>query len=135
MKKDIPLHKFEDLAIAIAPRSELATDGDLWDVYLLNFKEDPIRNVIIHSRGYGELEGESRRTSQFRFFFDEINPLAIVQVEGIQPELFDLTHEFWVSFWYNEYLFDKKYVFVQGSISTINFTAIPFLGRKGVMIR
>jgi hypothetical protein len=32
-------------------------------------------------------------------------------------------------------MYDKKYVFVKGSISEENFTDIPFIDRKGVMIR
>ena len=50
--------------------------------------------------------------------------------------MFQLANEYWVSFSLNDYLFDKKYVFVQGAVDEINFTEIPFLdGRKGVMIR
>jgi len=32
-------------------------------------------------------------------------------------------------------MYDKKYVFVKGSIDEMHFTTIPFLDRKGVMIK
>lgn len=135
MKKDIPIHKVEDLAIAIAPRDAGDDEEEYWDAYLINLKDSPIQNVIVNSRGFGEQEGNAVRTSQFRFFFEEIGPLSLVQIEVIPTNLFDFTNEFWVSFSFEGYLFDKKYVFVRGSLSEANFTPIPFLGRRGVMIR
>jgi hypothetical protein len=139
MKKDIPIHKVEDLAIAVAPREDTfdftQEEEDLWDVYLLNLRNEPISSVLVNSRGYGELNGEQQRTTVLRHFFEEIGPLAAVQIEPIQTKLFSIANEYWVSFVYNGYMYDKKYIFVQESISENHFTTIPFLNRKGVMIR
>jgi hypothetical protein len=57
------------------------------------------------------------------------------KIEPIHTSLFNLAHEFWVSFTSDNYLYDKRYVFVPGSLEESNFTEIPFLGRPGVMIR
>jgi len=130
--KDIPDLRVKDLAIAIVPRTE---EKELWDVYIINFKEEPIGSVFVNSRGYGELEGEKIRTTTLRHFFEQIAPLEMEQIEPIQMELFELTNEYWVSFMYNGSMYDKKYVFVKGSIDEMNFTRIPFLDRKGVMIK
>ena len=139
MKKDIPKYKVEDLAIAIVPREDkLIIDNpeeDLWDTYILNLKEEKIKSVLVASQGYGELEGQEMKTTTLRHFYEEIEPLAILKIEPIQRKLFDLTNEYWVSFNFNGYMYDKRYVFVKGSISEMNFTTIPFLNRKGVMIR
>ena len=132
MKKDIPQHKVQDLAIAIVPGEK---DKDLWDTYIINLKEEPIKSVLINSRGYGELEGEEIKTTVLRHFFEEIGPLQIEKIEPIQTKLFNIANEYWVSFQYEGYMYDKKYVFVKGSISEINFTRIPFINKKGVMIR
>jgi hypothetical protein len=132
MKKDIPQHKVQDLAIAIVPGEE---DENLWDTYIINLKEEPIKSVLINSRGYGELEGEDIKTTVLRHFFEEIGPLQIEKIEPIQKKLFNIANEYWVSFQYDGYMYDKKYVFVKGSISEINFTLIPFINKKGVMIR
>jgi hypothetical protein len=136
MKKDIPQLKVEDLAFAIVPTATVHTnDNDLWDVYILNLKDAPIRDVFINSRGYGEIEGEMRRTTVLRHFFEAIGALQVVKLEPIQKKVFGLTNEYWVSFRYDGYMYDKCYVFVPGSIDEINFTTIPFLHQKGVMIR
>ncbi|MBV6655301.1 MAG: hypothetical protein KI786_16150 [Mameliella sp.] len=135
MMKDIPNLKVEDVAIAIAPRESKSDDEQLWDSYLINLKEEPLKNVLINSRGYGELDGEKMKTTVLRHFFEEIGPLEIVKIEPIQSKLFNLTNEYWISFTHEGHMFDKKYVFVKGSIQEDNFTTIPFINLKGVMIR
>ena len=135
MMKDIPNLKVEDVAIAIAPRESKSDDEQLWDSYLINLKEEPLKNVLINSRGYGELDGEKMKTTVLRHFFEEIGPLEIVKIEPIQSKLFNLTNEYWISFTHEGHMFDKKYVFVKGSIQEDNFTTIPFVNLKGVMIR
>ena len=136
MKKDIPILKVEDLAIAIVPREEEENaEIELWDSYLINLKEEPIQSVLINSRGYGEKDGKPIKTTVLRHFFEEIGPLKIVQIEPIQSEVFSLTNEYWVSFRYKGYMYDKKYVFVKGAINKSYFTTIPFINKKGVLIR
>ncbi len=132
MKKDIPQYKVEDLALAITPGDK---DDNLWDVFIINLKEEAIKNVLINSKGYGEVDGEQMQTTILRHFFEEIGPMQIKKIEPIQTKLFDFTNEYWVSFQFEGYMYDKKYVFVKGSISEINFTLIPFINKKGVMIR
>jgi|AntRauTorckE5430_2_1112549.scaffolds.fasta_scaffold12276_2 hypothetical protein len=135
MMKDIPNLKVEDLAIAVAPRKDQSTEEMLWDSYLINLKEEPISNVLVNSRGYGELDGEKMKTTVLRHFFEEIGPLQVVKIEPIQSKLFALTNEYWISFTHEGHMYDKKYVFVKGSIQEDNFTTIPFINLKGVMIR
>ena len=140
MKKDIPNHKVEDLAIAIVPREEPSDpieikEDDLWDTYILNLKEESIKSVLIASHGYGNVDGEEIKTTKLRHFFEEIGPLQILKIEPIPTKLFQLANEYWVSFQLDGYMYDKKYVFVEGSIEPFNFTPIPFLNKRGVMIR
>jgi hypothetical protein len=136
MKKDIPQYKVADMAIAIVPREDNGLlDQELWDVFVINLKDDPIQNVLINSRGYGEIEGEQMRTTILRHYFDEIGPRQACHIEPIQTKLFDIANEYWVSFTYDGYMYDKKYVFVRGSIMEENFTQIPLIERQGVMIK
>lgn len=136
MIKDIPILKVEDLAIAVLPRLVHEEDHEeFWDCYLLNLKNDPIFSVLVNSRGYGELDGEQRRTTTLRYFWDEIGPMQAVKIEPIQKQVMSLANEYWVSFSYRNYLYDKKYVFVSGSLDEMHFTDIPLLQRRGVMIK
>ncbi len=136
MKKDIPQHKVEHFAIAVVPReAQRMEDQELWDVWVINLREQAIENVLVSSRGYGEIEGEAMKTTTLRHFFNKIEAQEAQLLEPIQCNLFDIANEYWVSFTYGGYMYDKRYVFVQGSITPDNFTRIPLLERHGVMIR
>ncbi len=136
MRKDIPEYRVEQLAIAVVPRVENGIeDKEMWDVWVINLKNEPIENVLINSRGYGEIEGEQMKTTILRHFFNEIGPQQAHLIEPIQTKLFDIANEYWVSFTYDGYMYDKKYVFVRGSITEENFTRVPLLEKRGVMIR
>ncbi len=90
---------------------------------------------MVISQCYGILEGEERRTTTLRYFWDEIAPQSAVKIEPVQKSVLQLANEYWISFSFHDYLYDKKYVFVPGSLDEINFTEIPLLKRRGVMIR
>jgi hypothetical protein len=135
MKKDIAELRVEDLAIAIVPREDSIEENDLWDVYVINLREEKIENFLIIPGGFVQIMAQKINTTTLRYFYDEIAPLEIQKIEPIQSTLFNLTNEYWVSFSLNGHMFDKKYVFVKGSIDKINFTRIPFLDQRGVMIR
>ncbi len=134
MKGDIPVRKVEDLAIALVPRNDDIHD-DLWDVYIINLKDQPIKCVLVNSKGYGEIDGNSKRTTTFRHYYEEISAHTAEPVEAVIKKVFQLTNEFWVSFSFDNYLFDKKYVFVRGIQDESLFTDIPVIGRRGIMIK
>ena len=129
MKKDIPIRPVRDIGIAIVP-----TNQDIWDVYLLNLKNEPLRHTLINSRGYGELKGEKVETACMRYYYEEIGAGKAIQLELINNELIQLANEYWLSFMFDDYMFDKKYVFVKGSISEDYLTKIPLLNTTGVLI-
>jgi hypothetical protein len=131
MKEDILIPKVEEMAIAIVP----SEDPEIWDVFLINLKKEPITFVLVNSTGYGEVNGETLKTTTLRYFFETIGPETAVKVEPIESKLFALANEYWVSFVHNQLMYDKKYIFVSDSITTDNLTTVPYLQKKGVMIR
>ena len=132
MLKDIHREEIEDIAIAIVPQED---NKEIWEVYLVNLKEESLANVIIASKGYGTYKGEEVKTSTLRHYLGDVQPLDYVLVEPIQDQVFGLNNEYWVSFYIGKEIYDKKYVFLPESISKNYFTTIPFLNRLGVMIR
>ena len=135
MLKDIPQLKVENIGIAVVPRTKQQNDElELWDIYLVNTSKDTITNVMVVSEGYGTRNGETVTTSTLRFFFDQVSYSSFVKVEAIQANVFDLTNQYWISFKLNGELYDRKYVFVKGSIESEHFTHVPLLGKQGVLI-
>ncbi|MFM9057150.1 MAG: hypothetical protein ACKOQY_10785 [Bacteroidota bacterium] len=135
MLKDIPNHAVEDIAIAILPKLLPDEENEqLWEVYVINLKDEPLENVIVASKGYGEREGEAVRTSVLRHFIGDMEPLSYSLIEPIQEQVFGLSNEYWLSYYIGRDIFDRKYVFLPESISSDYFTRIPLINRKGVMI-
>lgn len=132
MKKDIELKKVEDIAMAVVPEE---VDGEKeWFVYFLNLKAEPVVNVLIRSRGYGEIEEQRRETSTLRHLIERVEARSYAKVEIIKQDVFTFTNEYWVSFSHDSYLYDKKFIFVPESISPNLFTEVPLLETRGVMI-
>jgi len=134
MIKDIIIEKVTDVAMAVVPETNELGETD-WSVYLVNLKPDAIDGVLISSKGYGNIDGKDVKTSTLRQFWEKVSGKDFVKVELIEQKLFGITNEFWVSFWHHGILYDKRYVFVTESIVENNFTEVPLIGKRGVMIK
>lgn len=132
MKKDIEFLPVKNISLAIAKRKN-EINQDEWNVYIINKKDIPIKNVLITSKGYGELEGEKKETSILRQYIEKIEPGEFVVIEPIDPHLFALFNEFWLSFYVDGHIYDKKFIFPPGSIKEENISYIKDLGLEGVL--
>ncbi len=133
MIKDIPELIVENVAIAVV-REKNELDETVWNSYLINLKDQKIEGVLVTSTGYGELNDEKVKTSTLRHFLDEVEPKSFVKIEPIIEEVFGINNEYWLSFYFNKTMYDKRYVFLAESITEANFTTIPLINKKGVMI-
>ncbi|MCC5938509.1 MAG: hypothetical protein JJU34_14615 [Lunatimonas sp.] len=131
MKKDIPFHPVTGVKMAIA-RSQKDAGAD-WAVYIINKNLISLQTLMITSKGYGQLEGEKKQTSTLRHLIQELEATSVAKVEIIDPKLFSLTNEFWVSYYIMNQIFDKKFIFVQGSMEESNIRYIPELDLFGVL--
>jgi hypothetical protein len=134
MKKDIEFPAVTDVAVAIVnEKNEL--NQDEWNVYLLNFKNEPLESVLVSSRGYGEVNNEKRKTSELRHFLNVVNQKSFAKIEPIMEDVFDLNNEYWVSFYQREKMYDKKFIFLPESISEKYLIYIPIINKRGVIIK
>ncbi|MBP7407215.1 MAG: hypothetical protein KA941_00505 [Flavobacteriales bacterium] len=133
MRKDIQPPKVEGVAMAVVREADEEGD-EAWYVYLINQNEATLENVLVSSRGYGELEGESRKTSEMRHFLGKLEPKSWARIERIVEDVFPLSNQYWLSFYIGRELHDKKYIFLAGSIDEGNFTNLPLMDKRGVMI-
>lgn len=134
MKKDLPENIVEDVAIAIVLMGE-TPEVKNWTVYLLNLKNEPINNVLISSKGYGEKDSKQVKTSTLRHFIGDVNAKSYAGVEAIDTAVFGLTNEYWLSYYINGIIYDKKFIFLPESIVDTNLMRIPLINKPGVMIK
>ncbi len=135
MREELLGPKVENVAIVVA--KEVMENEDIYNVYLLNLRDDIMEGIIITSKGYGENPetGEKIKTSTLRHCLEVMLPNEAAKIEPIMEDVFFLANEYWVSFWVEDVMYDKKFVFVPGSITPENMIDIPQLGTKGVLIK
>ncbi|WP_276498593.1 hypothetical protein [Pontibacter litorisediminis] len=133
MKKDIDFGAVEGIAVAVARTTDASTDQPAWNVYLLNNNNFPIENVLVASKGYGVVEGEEVKTSVLRHMFERVEAKSFVQVEPIDPAIFHINNEYWVSYYIGRQIYDKRFVFVPDTIVEDNLIEINMLQMQGVL--
>lgn len=133
MKKDLPLNIVEDISIAIVLENETPT-AKVWNVYLINEKPVSIQNVLVSSKGYGEKDGKQVKTTTLRHFIGDMEALSTTKIEAIDIQVFGLTNEYWLSYYIDGTIYDKKYIFLPESIVDENLIKIPLVNKPGVMI-
>src|SRR5690606_27483715 len=134
MIKDIHAPKVEGVAMAVVPERDEAGE-EAWYVYLINEQEIALENVLVSSRGYGQIQGEKRKTSEMRHFIGELGPKSWAKIERIVEDVFPLNNQYWLSFYVGRSLHDKRYIFLPESIQEENFTTLPLMNKRGVMIQ
>jgi len=133
MKKDLPDNNVKDIAVAVALERE-NVESKIWYVYLINLKKVAIENVLITSKGYGEKNGEKVKTSVLRHMIPLVEAQGYKLIEPIDEETFGLNNEYWLSYYIDGNIYDKKFIFLPESIVDSNFIKLPVLNKPGVMI-
>jgi hypothetical protein len=133
MKKDLPENIVEDIVIAVVLENESPT-ARVWNVYLVNLKDQTIETVLVSSKGYGTKDGNEVKTSILRHSVGNLYPRDYALIEAIDEQVFGLTNEYWLSYYINGTIYDKKFIFLPESIVESNLVRIPVVNKPGVMI-
>jgi hypothetical protein len=132
MRKDIIMPTVEGVYVAVVRKFNENKIAE-WYVYLINDNTFPLENLIVSSRGYGEIEGEQRQTSVLRHAFGTIAAQSQVLVEPIDSSVFPLYNEYWVSYYIGMDIYDKRFTFVPESIIEDNLITIKQLNVLGIL--
>ena len=133
MKKDLPQNIVEDIFLAVVLESE-TPESKIWNVYFINMKDEGVDTVLITSTGYGIKDDEDVKTSTLRHSIPHVGPKNFAKIEAIDEQVFGLNNEYWVSYYIDNNIFDKKFIFLPESIVESNFIKIPIINKPGVMI-
>lgn len=136
MKEGLAGPIVENVAVAIV--QELSENNEfIYNAYLLNLRDDIMEGIIISVTGYGKnpQSGEQLKTATLRHSLEVLLPNEAAKIEPMMEEVFAIDNEFWISFWVNDDLFDKKFVFPAGTIDPLKMELIPLLGFKGSLLQ
>ncbi|WMJ71777.1 hypothetical protein RCC89_01125 [Cytophagaceae bacterium ABcell3] len=132
MKKDISFAPVDKVYVAIVPeKTEL--DETIWNAWLINTNDVKLTNVFVTSKGYSTEGNQKQETSVLRQHFPELEPNQHVQIELVNPAVFRLANEYWVSYYIGQQIFDKKFIFMPETIIEDNLIFIPQLNQKGIL--
>ena len=129
MKKDIEVPKVENVHIAIVNEYNEVYKTNDWNAYIINNKSTDLEVVIIVSSGYSE----TKTTATFRKTLYKLPAKSYAKIELLNEDLFALNNVFKVSFFENNALFDKEFLFRTNTINTKALQSIPLVKHKGVL--
>ncbi|MGB1102850.1 MAG: hypothetical protein ACPG21_04410 [Crocinitomicaceae bacterium] len=136
MRKDIDIPKVEDISVAVVKELNDEKTAEVYNVYILNQKSESIEDVLVSSRGYGQNKstGEKIVSSTLRHYIGTVEKQGFAKIEPIVEEVFGLNNEYWVSFYVDGKIFDKKFIFLPETIVDENMVKIPIMDKMGVII-
>lgn len=135
MKEELKGPKVEDVQVAVV-HEEGEYGKKVFNVYLINLKEEELEGVLVSSRGYATSQETQQKveTSVLRHFLETVEAKSYKKIEPIMEDIFGLNNEYLVSFWINKKMYDKKFIFLSETIKEENFIEVPIIEKPGVVI-
>ncbi|MDA9349721.1 hypothetical protein OAC54_05325 [Polaribacter sp.] len=131
MKKDIQIPEVSGVEIAVVYEYNALYKTDDWNIYIINNKNVDLEMIVIVSQGFSE----TKTTSLLRKKLDTLPANSFAKVEFIQPELFVLNNRFQVSFFENNQLKDKTFLFEKNSIKEGGLRMISEIKKRGILAK
>jgi len=131
MKKDIQIPEVKNVHLAVVFEYNDIYKTDDWNVYVINNKNTDLEMMVIVSQGFSE----TKTTSVLRKKITLLPANSFAKIELIQPDLFKLNNRFQVSFFEENTLYEKTFIFKQNSIKEGVLRMIPEIKKRGVLAR
>lgn len=135
MKSDIIIPVVENVFLAAVHEWSDDFMDKVWYAYLINDSDFQLNGVMVVSKAFGTIDGEMKKTSLLRHAFLEMPAVSVVKLEMIENNVLQLNNEFMVTYFIDEKLYDKKFIFKANSISDSNAEEVPILFVDGVIVR
>lgn len=134
MKKDIEIPEVKNVYIA-AVLEQNENEEDVWMVYLINDLAVMIEGAMITSKGHADMEGKDIRTASMRHRIGNVPYKTAVKVELIDSQVFEIFNEYWVTFFQEGTLMEKKFTFGPYTIDKAFVESLPVIGQKGILVK
>ncbi len=129
MKKDIKIPKVTDVHIVLLHEYNPDFEAKEWNAYILNNKNTPIELVFVVSKGY---DGDIK-TATIRHSMEGLSAKSFEKLEFVQDDVLKLNNEFFLTFYAEDTLFEKRFIFEKESVQESNMTILPLLNKKGIL--
>ncbi|MGM0931897.1 MAG: hypothetical protein ACQEWD_00470 [Bacteroidota bacterium] len=131
MKKDIDIPEVNGVYLAAVKQFNKDFRAEEWNAYLINDRDDALDMVLIVSRGFSEKD----QTSVMRHKIEKLPPKSFAKVEFLQEEVLALNNEFQVTFFVENKMFEKKFLFRKNTINDKALRELPLIPEKGILLK
>lgn len=100
-----------------------------WHAYVLNDRPTPIAMALVVSKGYDD----NRKTCTMRHSIALMDPKSYAKIELVQDDVLQLDNEFFLTFFADGKLFEKKFLFKKNSIDENLVVNIPLVNKPGIL--
>lgn len=131
MKKDIEIPVAKDVYVAIVHEWNHEYLSKDWNSYIINNRTTPIDMVLIVSKGY---DG-SRETSVMRHAIGVVDAKSFEKIELVQEDVLALNNEFFVTYYADDKIYEKRFLFEKNSVTENKLVKIPILEIDGIFAK
>lgn len=131
MRKDIDIPEVEGVYVAVVQEYNPEFEFNDWIAYIINDQDIDLEMVLITSEGYSE----EKRTSKFRHAITELSKKSYAKIELMEEKVFALNNQFFVTFFANNKMYEKKYIFRKNTINKNALRDIPLMDVKGILVK
>lgn len=131
MKKDIEIPVAKDVYIALIHEWNEEFLSKNWNAYIINNRSTPIEMALIVSKGYDD----DRKTSTMRHAIGVVGAKAYEKIELVQEDVLTLNNEFFVTYYADNKLYERRFLFEKDSIKESNLITIPLIEKEGIFAK
>jgi hypothetical protein len=135
MKSDITIPTVENVFLAAVQEWSDELMQKVWYVHLVNDSDYDLESVMVVSKAFGVLDGEMKKTSLLRHAFVKVTSVSVVKIELLDDSVLRLNNEFMITYFIDNTLYDKKFIFKAQSITPDYVEEVPILFVDGVIVR
>ena len=131
MKKDIDIPQVKDVFVAVVNEYNDIYKTNDWNAYIINNKDVELEMVLIVSTGFTK----DKETSLMRHKLEKLPKKSYAKIELMLEDVLTLNNEFKVTFFEDNKMFDKTYLFRKKTINENALQPIPLMEVKGFLVK
>jgi len=131
LKKDIEIPESKGIYLAAVREKNEEFQSMEWNAYLINDSETSIEMALIVTKGFDN--GES--TSTMRHSIKLLPASSYAKIEYLQDEVLRLNNQFSVTYFANDKMYEKTFLFPKNSINEAALKDLPVIKKKGILVK
>ena len=131
MKKHIEIPESKGIYIAAVREKNDEFQAMEWNSYLINDGKTSIEMVLIVTKGLDKEE----ITSTMRHSIKILPAKSFAKIEFLQDEVLRLNNQFLVTYFADNKLYEKTFLFPKNSITDAALKELPVIKKQGVLIK